>query len=42
LDQALRDAMQTMSVRDAAASVAAALNHPRREVYARALALAKK
>lgn len=42
LDQALRDAMQTMSVRDAAASVAAALNHARRDVYARALALAKK
>jgi 16S rRNA (cytidine1402-2'-O)-methyltransferase len=42
LDQALRGAMQTMSVRDAAASVAAALNHPRREVYARALTLSKK
>ena len=42
LDRSLRDAMQTMSVRDAAASVAEALNHPRRDVYARALALAKK
>ena len=42
LDRALHDAMQSMSVRDAAASVAEALNHPRREVYARALALAKK
>lgn len=42
LDASLHDALQTMSVRDAAASVAAALNHPRREVYARALALAKK
>lgn len=42
LDEALRGAMQSMSVRDAAASVAAALNHPRRDVYARALALAKK
>jgi 16S rRNA (cytidine1402-2'-O)-methyltransferase len=42
IDQSLRDAFKTMSVRDAAAAVAAALNQPRRTVYARALALAKK
>ena len=42
IDQALLDAFKTMSVRDAAAAVAEALNQPRRTVYARALALAKK
>ncbi len=41
IDQALGDAFKTMSVRDAAAAVAAALNQPRRTVYARALELAK-
>ncbi len=42
LDQALRDALVTLSLRDAAAAVAEALNQPRRTVYARALALGKK
>ena len=42
IDQSLHDAFKTMSVRDAAAAVATALNQPRRAVYARALALAKK
>jgi 16S rRNA (cytidine1402-2'-O)-methyltransferase len=42
IDQALLGAFSTMSVRDAAAAVAEALNQPRRTVYARALALAKK
>lgn len=42
IDQSLCDAFKTMSVRDAAAAVATALNQPRRTVYARALALAKK
>jgi 16S rRNA (cytidine1402-2'-O)-methyltransferase len=42
IDQALTDAFKTMSVRDAAAAVSEALNQPRRIVYARALALAKK
>jgi len=42
IDRALLDAFKTMSVRDAAAAVAEALNQPRRTVYARALALAKK
>lgn len=40
LDVALRTALATLSVKDAAASVAAATGLPRREVYARALALA--
>jgi 16S rRNA (cytidine1402-2'-O)-methyltransferase len=39
LDAMLRRAMQDMSLRDAAASVAEATGSPRREVYARALAL---
>ena len=42
INQALQDAFKTMSVRDAAAAVAEAMNQPRRTVYARALALAKK
>jgi 16S rRNA (cytidine1402-2'-O)-methyltransferase len=42
VDQSLRDALATMSVRDAAATVAEALNQPRREIYARALALTRK
>jgi len=42
IDRALQDAFSTMSVRDAAAAVAEALNQPRRAVYTRALALAKK
>jgi 16S rRNA (cytidine1402-2'-O)-methyltransferase len=41
IDQALRDALTTMSLRDAATAVAEALNQPRRAVYARALVLAK-
>lgn len=39
LDAALRTAMETMSVRDAAAAVAAASGAAKRDVYARALAL---
>ena len=42
LDEALISALKTMSVRDAAAAVAEALNQPRRTIYARALELAKK
>ncbi len=41
IDAALKSAMASMSVRDAAASVATALGQPRRLVYARALAMAK-
>jgi 16S rRNA (cytidine1402-2'-O)-methyltransferase len=41
LDAALRSAMEGMSVRDAAASVAAATGLPRKQVYARALELQK-
>jgi 16S rRNA (cytidine1402-2'-O)-methyltransferase len=41
LDQALRAALQHQSVRDAAATVAAATGLARRQVYARALALAQ-
>lgn len=41
LDAALKDALTSMSVRDAAATVATALGQPRRLVYARALALGK-
>jgi len=41
LDAALARALAGGSVRDAAAEVAAALGLPRREVYARALALAR-
>lgn len=40
LDALLGDALASMSVRDAAASVAAATGRPRKEVYARALAIA--
>lgn len=39
LDQALADALATRSLRDAVDAVAAALGLPRRQVYARALAL---
>jgi 16S rRNA (cytidine1402-2'-O)-methyltransferase len=39
LDKLLRLAMAQMSLRDAAASVSAATGQPRREIYARALAL---
>jgi 16S rRNA (cytidine1402-2'-O)-methyltransferase len=39
IDAALREALARTSVRDAAAEVAARLGAPRREVYARALAL---
>lgn len=41
LDERLRGALATLSVRDAAAEVAAATGLPRREVYARALQLAR-
>jgi 16S rRNA (cytidine1402-2'-O)-methyltransferase len=41
LDAALRDAMKTASVKDAARQVAEDLNLPRRDVYQAALALAK-
>jgi len=41
LDERLRAALATRSVRDAAAEVAAATGLPRREVYARALQLAR-
>ena len=40
LDEALRAAMATLSVRDAAATVAEATGLPRKRVYARALELA--
>ena len=40
LDEALRTALATLSVKDAAAAVAATHGLPRRQVYARALALA--
>ena len=40
VDAALRAALAAMSVRDAAAQVAAATGRPRRQVYQRALALA--
>jgi 16S rRNA (cytidine1402-2'-O)-methyltransferase len=40
IDTALRQALATMSLRDAVTAVAAALGQPRREVYARALAIA--
>lgn len=42
IDAALRQALATGSVRDAARDVAERLGLPRREVYARALALARK
>jgi 16S rRNA (cytidine1402-2'-O)-methyltransferase len=41
LDSRLRTALESMSVRDAAAAVAEATGLPRRQVYARALELAK-
>jgi 16S rRNA (cytidine1402-2'-O)-methyltransferase len=41
LDAALAAALESQSVRDAAAEVAAALGMPRRQVYARALELAR-
>ncbi|MSO73379.1 MAG: 16S rRNA (cytidine(1402)-2'-O)-methyltransferase [Rhodospirillaceae bacterium] len=41
LDETLRHALATMSVRDAAATVAEALQLPRRSVYARALELSR-
>jgi 16S rRNA (cytidine1402-2'-O)-methyltransferase len=40
IDDALRAALATLSMRDAVAAVAASLSAPRRRVYARALALA--
>jgi len=40
LDEEIREALQTLSVRDAAAAVAAKHGLPRRKIYARALALA--
>ncbi len=40
LDDMLRDALAGASLRDAAAAVAIACGLPRRDVYARALALA--
>ncbi|HUF86883.1 MAG TPA: 16S rRNA (cytidine(1402)-2'-O)-methyltransferase [Thermohalobaculum sp.] len=42
IDAALREALATGSVRDAARDVAERLGLPRREVYARALALARR
>jgi 16S rRNA (cytidine1402-2'-O)-methyltransferase len=42
LDDALRGALERMTVRDAAAAVAAASGLPRKTVYARALDLAKR
>jgi 16S rRNA (cytidine1402-2'-O)-methyltransferase len=42
VDAALRDAMRTMRVKDAATAVAGALGRPRREVYQRALGLAEE
>jgi 16S rRNA (cytidine1402-2'-O)-methyltransferase len=41
IDAALHDALQKLSVRDAAALVAEQLNQPRRAIYGRALELAK-
>jgi len=41
IDALLADAMATMSVRDAAATVAAATGMPRKEIYTRALAVAR-
>ena len=40
LDRLLREALQSLSVKDAAAAVSARTGAPRRQVYARALALA--
>lgn len=41
IDDALRSALETMRVKDAAQAVAGALSLPRRDVYQRAIALAK-
>jgi 16S rRNA (cytidine1402-2'-O)-methyltransferase len=41
LDQMLRDALSSMSVKDAAKTVAAASGRPKKQVYARALELGK-
>jgi 16S rRNA (cytidine1402-2'-O)-methyltransferase len=41
LDALLRQALDRLSVKDAVAEIAAVTGHPRREVYQRALALAK-
>ena len=41
IDHALRDALESQSVRDAASEVAEALGLPRKEVYRRALALSR-
>ena len=41
LDALLRDALDRVSVKEAVAEIAAVTGHPRREVYQRALALAK-
>jgi 16S rRNA (cytidine1402-2'-O)-methyltransferase len=41
IDAALREALQKLSLRDAAALVAEQLNQPRRAIYSRALELAK-
>jgi 16S rRNA (cytidine1402-2'-O)-methyltransferase len=41
LDAALSEALETLSVKDAAAVVAVALGLPRREVYARALEMGR-
>ena len=40
LDRLLREALESLSVKDAAAAVSARTGAPRRQVYARALALA--
>jgi len=39
VDAALTTALQSMAVKEAAAAIAAASGKPRREIYARALAL---
>lgn len=41
IDALLRDALDSMSVRDAAATVAAATGRPKKEIYARALEMSK-
>ena len=41
VDDLLAEALATMSVRDAAASVTAATGLPRKEIYSRALALSR-